>query len=162
MSHYYLKHLDKFSELEKRKIRHIVVKTQEEAQGLLEKLKAGEDFEKLASKHNIDGIKDRGGDLGWVTRGIMVPEIDQAAFSLPKGKVSDAVKTHFGWHLIRVEGIQKPVRKGFGEVRKQVKAMAEEETLMNLKRDLTERYGVEIDHKALGSQPVKRRWESER
>ena len=159
---YYLKHLDVFSSPEKRKIRHIVVKTQEEAQGLHVRLKAGENFEKLASEHNIDGTKDREGDLGWIARGVMVREFEQAAFSLPKGKVRDIVKTSFGWHLIRVEEIQEPVRKGFGQFKKQVKAMAEQETLMNLERELTERYGVKIDHKALGSQPMKRRWESER
>lgn len=152
---YYLKHSDLFSEPEKRNIRHIVVKTLEQAEGLRAKLDAVEDFATLAKEHNIDGTKDRGGELGWVTKGVMVPEFEQVAFSLPKGKVSDPAKTPFGWHLIRVEDIQAPMQKGFGEVKKQVKAMADQEVLNSLETRLWDSYQVNIIEKPAEGLPSK-------
>lgn len=147
---FYLKHLEEFSEPEKRKIRHILVKTQEEAQGLLERLKAGESFEILATEHNIDETRNRGGDLGWIERGVMVLEFEETAFSLSKGAVSNAVNTSFGCHIIRVEEIKSKVQKGFGEVKQQVKTMAEQEILLKLEMDLRDKYGVKIFENALG------------
>ena len=76
----------------------------EEAQALLERIQAGEDFEELARAHSDDpGSAPLGGDLGWFRRGRMVREFEDAAFSLLEGEVSDLVRTDFGFHIIRVE-----------------------------------------------------------
>ena len=81
---------------------HILVKTEEEAKGLLEEIKNGATFEKLAEMKSMCPSGKRGGDLGWFGRGMMVKEFEDAAFSLEAGKVSEPVKTQFGWHLIKV------------------------------------------------------------
>jgi foldase protein PrsA len=60
-------------------------------------------FEKAAEANNTDSTKFKGGSLGTFTRGQMVPEFDKAVFSLPKGQISEPVRTAFGWHLIRVD-----------------------------------------------------------
>lgn len=60
-------------------------------------------FEKAAQENNADATKFKGGSLGTFTRGQMVPEFDKAVFSLPKGQISEPVRTAFGWHLIRVD-----------------------------------------------------------
>jgi foldase protein PrsA len=60
-------------------------------------------FEKAAQENNTDATKFKGGSLGTFTRGQMVPEFDKAVFSLPKGQISEPVRTAFGWHLIRVD-----------------------------------------------------------
>ena len=80
---------------------HILVAKLSEAQALLERLKKGESFAKLAQEHSLDGSRKRGGDLGLLSRGVMVKEFEKAAFALEKGQVSDIVKTQFGYHIIK-------------------------------------------------------------
>ncbi len=83
--------------------RHILVKTEDEAKQVQERLAKGEAFDAVAKDVSIDPSgKSNGGDLGWFGHGQMVPEFEQAAFSLPVGKVSDPVKSQFGYHIIQV------------------------------------------------------------
>ena len=89
---------------------HILVATKEIGQEVLDKLAKGGAFADLAAQYSTDtGSKDKGGDLGWFPRGVMVPEFDQAAFSLEPGKVSQLVQTNFGYHIILVH--EKAVRE---------------------------------------------------
>ena len=83
--------------------RHILVKTEDEAKKVQDRLAKGEAFDAVAKDVSIDPSgKSNGGDLGWFSRGQMVPEFEQAAFSLAVGKVSDPVKSQFGYHIIQV------------------------------------------------------------
>jgi parvulin-like peptidyl-prolyl isomerase len=80
---------------------HILVKTQKEAEAVIERLNKGEKFSNIASQVSNCPSKKRGGDLGTFTRGKMVKEFEQAAFALQKGQISPIVKTQFGYHVIR-------------------------------------------------------------
>ena len=115
---YYQGHRDEFKQEEEACASHILVKVKkgEEAkeghaddearkiaEGLLAQAKAGQDFAELARKHSEDqGSAAQGGSLGCFARGRMVPEFENAAFSLGPGETSDLVKSPFGYHIIRV------------------------------------------------------------
>lgn len=89
------------------KASHILVEDEETAKDVLAKLKAGEDFAALAKKYSTDpGSKDKGGELGFFSRGKMLPPFEEAAFSMKKGELSDPVQTQFGWHIIKVEDLK--------------------------------------------------------
>lgn len=82
--------------------RHILVATEDEAKQIREQLVGGADFATLAKEKSTDSTKDKGGDLGWFGRGVMVPEFENAAFSLKVGEISQPIKTQFGYHIIQV------------------------------------------------------------
>ena len=100
--------------------RHILVETEEQAKKIEGELKKGADFAELAKKESKDPGASDGGDLGFFTKDQMVPEFSAAAFALEPGKISDPVKTQFGWHVIKVE--EKRTRKApdFEQVKPQI------------------------------------------
>ena len=74
------------------------------AQDVLDRIRKGEDFAKLAKENSDDtGSKDKGGELDFFPRGKMVAEFDKAAFTLKPGETSDLVESQFGYHIIQVE-----------------------------------------------------------
>lgn len=84
--------------------RHIRVKTEEEAKAVIADLDAGKDFAELAKTKSEDSNKDDGGDLGWFSKGRMVPEFEEAAFALEKGAYTKTpVQSQFGFHVIKLE-----------------------------------------------------------
>lgn len=84
------------------KASHILVKTEQEAFGVLYDINHGKDFEAVAKEKSLCPSAKDGGDLGWFGRGQMVKEFEQAAFALKQGELSKPVKTQFGYHIIKV------------------------------------------------------------
>jgi parvulin-like peptidyl-prolyl isomerase len=80
---------------------HILVKTEQEAKVILERMNKGEKFSNIAQELSLCPSGKRGGDLGTFSRGKMVKEFETCAFSLQKGQVSPIVKTKFGYHIIK-------------------------------------------------------------
>src|ERR1017187_2412268 len=109
--------------------RHILLMTQgkpasdepkikAKAEDILKQLRAGADFAAMAKKNSEDtGSGEKGGDLGWVARGQMVPEFEKATFSLKTGVISDLVKTQYGYHIIQVQAHEDARVKPFAEVK---------------------------------------------
>lgn len=92
--------------VKKVKASHILVKTEDEANALLDELESGKDFAELAKEKSWCPSKADGGDLGWFGKGQMVKEFEDAAFSMEKGEVSKPIKTQFGWHIIKLMDVQ--------------------------------------------------------
>ena len=99
--------------------RHILVATEDEAKAALARVKAGEDFGKVADELSKD-TGSKGGDLGWFTKDKMVPEFAEAAFKLKPGEISDPVKSPFGWHIIQVEDIRQSHLPPFDQVKDEI------------------------------------------
>ena len=127
---YYNEYAEEFWEPEKVRARHILVRVdvgakpedkeqaRKKAEGILAKVKAGEDFAELAKEFSEDkGSAKEGGDLGFFPRGQMVKPFEVAAFSLEPGAVSELVETNFGFHIIKVEEKSREGTKPLEEVK---------------------------------------------
>ena len=98
------------TEAEQAQARHILVETEEEAQEVIKRLEAGEDFADLAAELSTDtGSGAAGGDLGFVPRGRFVEPVEEAIFSLPIGEISDPIESQFGWHIVEV--LEREIRE---------------------------------------------------
>jgi peptidyl-prolyl cis-trans isomerase C len=100
--------------------RHILVETEDDAKAIEAELKKGADFAELAKKKSKDPGASDGGDLGFFTKDQMVPEFSSVAFSLEPGKISDPVKSQFGWHIIKVEEKRNRKAPDFEQVKAQI------------------------------------------
>ena len=80
---------------------HVLVKTEQEAKAVLERLNKGEKFSSIAQEISLCPSGKRGGDLGTFGRGKMVKEFETASFALQKGQISGIVKTKYGYHRIK-------------------------------------------------------------
>lgn len=90
--------------------------TRAKAEEVLKRVRAGEDFAKLAKEFSSDaGNKDKGGDLGWFGKGAMVPAFEEAAFKLKPGEVSELVETPFGLHIIKLDERKTETKDGKSE-----------------------------------------------
>jgi peptidyl-prolyl cis-trans isomerase D len=139
---YYTEHLSEFEAPREAKAAHILARVGEtggsEAEDkakakiadIIRRVKAGEDFATLARQLSDDpGAKTSGGDLGWVKKGEMVPQFEQAMFAMKKGELSsEPVRTSFGFHAIRVtdvrEGGRKPLKDVAPQLRERLQAEA--------------------------------------
>jgi peptidyl-prolyl cis-trans isomerase D len=138
---YYDQHRAQYQVPEQVKVSHILIKTplpgpdgkvdekgvteaQHRAEDLLKQLKSGAKLEDLAKKYSEDpGSAKQGGSLGWIGKGQTVPEFEKTAFSLPKGQISDLVKSSYGFHIIRVDDKQEAHTKTLDEVKSEIEPL---------------------------------------
>jgi peptidyl-prolyl cis-trans isomerase C len=128
---------------------------EDKAKAVVDRLRKGEDFVKLANELTEDpsGHKD-GGDLGYFTKQEMVPEFATVAFSLEKGKFSDPVKTQFGWHIIVVEDKRKRPAPPFDQVKGQLERIVARKAQVDLVTKLRAEAKIErLDKPAQPEQP---------
>ncbi|TLN01845.1 peptidylprolyl isomerase, partial [bacterium] len=115
--------------------------------------KKGASFEELARKNSADASAAKGGDLGWFSKGTMVPEFDKVAFGLKDGELSNVVKTPYGFHIIKVTGKRAAGVRSFDEVKDQIKAAMmpakQQEVLQQLKESLKKSAKISIKEDVL-------------
>ncbi|WP_158541624.1 peptidylprolyl isomerase [Pelagibacterium lacus] len=100
--------------------RHILVESEEEASRIRAEIEDGKSFEDAAAEYGTDGTRATGGDLGYFSSGMMVPEFEEAAFALEVGALSQPVQSQFGWHLIKLEDRRMSAAPPLEQVRQQV------------------------------------------
>jgi len=138
---------------------HILVKSEQEAQDILKQLKSGGNFEQLAGKYSIDAAKTKGGDLGWFSKGSMIPEFEKVAFAMKEGETSGIVKTQFGYHIIKLTGKRPAGVPPFADVKDQLKAklmpQKQQEAFQKLRDDLKKSAKLTVKEDVLNSISVK-------
>ncbi|HSY56974.1 MAG TPA: peptidylprolyl isomerase [Bradyrhizobium sp.] len=140
--------------------RHILVESEDEAKAIEAELKKGADFAELAKKKSKDPGAADGGDLGFFTKDQMVPEFSTVAFALEPGKISDPVKSQFGWHVIKVEEKRNRKAPDFEQVKAQIETYvtrkAQAEYVAKLRESAkVERMDQAANTPALASDPGK-------
>jgi peptidyl-prolyl cis-trans isomerase D len=145
---YYNQHLKDYKVPNRVHVEHILFKTvgktdaevaeiRKKAEEILNKAKHGGNFEDLAKQNSEDITKDKGGDLGWIVEGQTVPAFEHAAFSLPKGSISDLVQTEYGFHIIKVLDRETAHTKSLDEVRLSILSTLSDEKVQQLSRDIS-------------------------
>ena len=145
LQNYYDQHRDEFRMPEQVNVRQILIKTplpgsdgkvdqkgvdaaQKKAQDVLAQLKGGAKFEDLAKKYSEDPSSKDGGSVGWIKRGgFPVPEVDKAAFSLPKGGTSDVINAGYAFVILRVDDKQDAHVKTLAEVKDQIEPLIKQQ-----------------------------------
>jgi len=106
---------------------HILLPDEKQAKKVRKRLKKGEDFETLAKEVSVGPSSARGGDLGFVQKGQLVPEFEKAAFEIKPNEISKVVKTQFGYHVIKVTEKKPATQKGFDEVSKNIRLQLQQQ-----------------------------------
>ena len=130
--------------------RHILVETEDRARELIVELQDGKDFAELARQDSTGPSGPQGGDLGYFTRGRMVPEFEAAAFALEVGSFTDEpVQTQFGWHIIKVEDRREVAPPPYEEVAEQMRQVVYRERYIEILDNARNDSPVDIDDPAL-------------
>lgn len=153
---YYNQHLSDYKVENRAHVEHILFKTigktdaeiaeiRQKAEKVLEQAKHGANFEDLAKKYSEDdNTKAKGGDLGWIVAGQTVPEFEHAAFSLPKGAISDLVQTPYGFDIIKVLDRQTAHTKSLDEVRASILATLTQQKVTALENDISDKMAAAV------------------
>jgi len=132
MQTYFDENKDSFAQTKQVKASHILVEDEKTAKEVKEKLDNGGDFAELAEEYSTDpGSAESGGDLGFFSKGSMVAEFEEAAFSMKVDEISDPVKTEHGYHIIKVTDIQEAAEANFDKSKEEIKGILLDEKMAN-------------------------------
>jgi peptidyl-prolyl cis-trans isomerase C len=153
VTNYYNAHANDFAE-NRAHVAHILIRTSRtmteterrarltKAQEAHSKLRAGQDFAKVAAAYSEDTISGKkGGDLGWIQQGAIDPKLSQVAFELPEGQISEPFETQFGFQVLKVlekpQVRQRPLEAVKGDIRYRLRSEAKEAELQKLTEDVS-------------------------
>jgi peptidyl-prolyl cis-trans isomerase D len=154
---YYDSHIEEFSSPEELRLRHILLRVPPGAEdsllmekrktleGLSERAREGEDFAELARIYSEDtGSQQQGGDLGYVKRGQILPEVERAAFSLKPGEVGEIVSSSHGLHLIKVEDYRASKVEPLEDVKERIRKTLADEKVWRVARRKAEEFTWDV------------------
>lgn len=149
---YYNEHIQEFSRKEEIRVRQVVVANEEESIRIRQALLSGADFGTLAKEKSLSPDRDKGGDLGFFSKGMMPKEFD-VVFSLKIGEISSAIKTPYGYHIFKVEEKRQARRLAYKDVKSHVRDTLTQEKREELFRqwveDLKKRFSIKINYELL-------------
>ena len=150
---YYEQNKDSFTEKEQVHLYNILLETEEEAQDILEQLKAGGDFSEIAKEKSTGPSAAQGGDLGYLTKGTIIPEIEEVVFALELEELSEVIKTDFGFHILKITEKKPETVKALEEVKEDIVQTLlptkQKEAFDNLLEELKSKSEIEINEEAL-------------
>lgn len=172
---YYQSHADRYTKPEMRHASHILIQVAKDApqaqvaaakakadEVLVQVRKAPGDFAKLAKQNSQDsGSAEKGGDLDWFGRGAMVKAFEDAAFALKEGQISDLVRSDFGFHIIRLTGVQPDQVKPLAEVKAEIVAELKREAGTRKYSEAAEAFGNMVYEQADSLKPAAEKWKLE-
>jgi len=153
---YYNGHKDEYRTPERIRARHILLSTankpkdevpkiQAQAEAVLKQIKGGGDFAEIAKKNSQDpGSAQKGGDLGWVSRGQMVKNFEDAVFTLKPNEISNVVTTEYGFHIIQVLEKQPAHLQTLDEVKPAITATLKNQTVFDRMQELADKAHAEL------------------
>lgn len=140
---YYEAHRADFQARPRVKARHILTKTRPEAEAVLAELRGGADFAALAASRSIDPYtRDKGGELGWISEGVMVASFEEALFALREGQTTGPVASTHGFHVVRADSVQPAAVRTFESVRAAVAERVEQAHLDGRRQQLEVQFPV--------------------
>ena len=150
---YYEQNKESFTEKEQVYLYNILLETEEEAQNVLEQLKAGGDFSEIAKEKSTGPSAAQGGDLGYLTKGTIIPEIEEVVFALEVEELSEIINTDFGFHILKITEKKPETVKSFEEVKEDIIQTLlpnkQKEAFDNLLEELKGKAEIEINEEAL-------------
>lgn len=147
---YYEENKDKFKIPEALKVKHIAVKSEKEATEVLARLKKGEDFSEIAKAVSIHQTPNKDGDLGWVGKGMLLPEIEAVAFSLrdKPNTLSKIIEAGGLFHIIKIEGYKPeaivPIEKARDQILPALGREKQKGVIEEARNRLREKMGVKV------------------
>ena len=141
--------IKKIKPVQEVKARHILVKKEEDALDIIERLNRGDDFVALAKEKSTGPSGRNGGDLGYFPKGRMVKSFEEAAFALKAGGISAPVKSSFGWHIIKVEDKRMTPIPSFDALKDQIKTRLVHKKSLEITTGLRKSAKIEIVDKEL-------------
>jgi len=162
VENYYQTNPEKFIQPKRIKVRHILLKAdpkdaegmakaRQKAESIREEASKGKDFSQLAKQHSEDpGTKDRGGELGFISKGQVVPEFEEAAFGLKTGEISPVIQTAFGLHILKVDEIQEQKTDPLDKAKGQIQTFLQTRKAREIAHDEADQaYGAAVKEKTL-------------
>jgi len=156
---YYDKHKQEFAATNQIRVSHILVKTEAEADKVIERLKKGDKFDEIAKKESLDRVSgQKGGDLGYFSRGQQVPDFVRAAAALKVGEIGKPVKSEDGYHIVMVTDKKMGPVIEFDRVKdmisQKLSGEKQKEAFDKYLAELKKNYPVEINKEALQNLPL--------
>ncbi len=142
---FYKNYLQNFKTFKEFNASHILVKEENDALKIINKIKVKSEFSKLAKKYSIGPSKKNGGNLGWFRPGQMVKEFEQAIFKLKEGMITDKpVKTKFGYHIIMLNEVRVSKPRRLNEVRQKIVDKIKKNSLLDLEKEIRKNQDISI------------------
>ncbi len=153
ISEYYEQNKDSFTEKEQVHLYNILLETEEEAQDVLEQLKAGKDFSEIAKEKSTGPSAAQGGDLGYLSKGTIILEIEEVVFALVLEELSEVIKTDFGFHILKITEKKTETIKVLEEVKEDIIQTLlpdkQKDAFENLLEELKSKSEIEINEELL-------------